>query len=477
LRDNYNQKLKVDEWQSGFDPVNYVTITDSFTDWSNYEEFMRQRLREEEERKRQEEMDRLRREQEAKRLEEQRKSVHSIRLPSLDPNAINVHPRLCSVNFWVIIAAMVRQAKERTPNGVNLDEYGFIKQFETPEIVVKEMRSPEVYNVARKIDIKYFGDFLRTVAQRHFFEMMNDMEKNLSPSSYQTVGNSLKEVGKRTFERFKHAHTILVKIINNNNNKMTLGGMSIYSEIEEDMRDKTKNLILAYKRRLLLVLQDSVADMAQVLKTKSVERFDDRSIEKLAANCTFFKTNISELFNGYNMALAQELSGAPRKIMVQELQFAKINAKDQGTTPSFSIQIPINELFDRYLYAKKRSNRGVKDRSRPGLVNPYKVVYIKENRVVFEAIRSGSVPAISISDRTTRKKIAYDNAVELLTAIAANHAKRFTREELQAFSHDAQPLMVPFTSLSLLTPFFVNDREDRQVMEHQEAIIAALEVC
>lgn len=95
--------------------------------------------------------ERLRREQEQKRRNEQRKTIQSIRLPLLDPNAINVHPRLCSVNFWVIIAAMVRQAKEKNPNGVSQDEYGFIKQYDTPEISVKEMKNPEVYNVARKV--------------------------------------------------------------------------------------------------------------------------------------------------------------------------------------------------------------------------------------------------------------------------------------------------------------------------------------
>jgi hypothetical protein len=472
LRTVYNQKLNIDQVQ---EPVNYVTITDSFTDWSNYEEWMRQRLREEEERRRQEEADRLRREQELKRLEEQRKSSQTIRLPLMDPNALNVIPRLCSVNFWMIIAAMMRQAKERNPQGVNLDEYGFIKQYETPEMTVKELRSSEVYNVARKLDVKLFGDFLLSVAQRHFFEMLKDLEKNINPMAYKVVDGDLKGCGKRTFERFKHAHTVLLKIINNNNNKLTLGGMNQYAEVDDEMLEKVKPLMLAYKRKLLVILQDAVADMFQVLKTRGgPDLSDNKKIEKMSTNCHFFKSNISELFHAYNTAYAEELSGLARKIMVQELQFAKINSKDNATTPSFSVQVPINELFDRYLYAKKRSNRGVRDRSKPGLVNPYKVAYIKENRVVWEAIRSGSLPAISISDRATRKKIAYDNAVELLTVIAANHSKRFTREELQLFSHDGEPLMVPFTSLSLLTPFFVNDREDRQVMEHQEALLEAL---
>ncbi|KAL0486246.1 hypothetical protein AKO1_001665 [Acrasis kona] len=470
LKNDYNTKLQIEEWYQISDPVNYVTMTDSFTDWSNYEEFMRRKKEEEEERKRREEQERRQREI----RDEQRKSA--ARLSLMNPNAFNANPRLCSVNFWMTIAAMMRQCKEKNPNGINLDEYGFIRQYDSSEMTVKEMRSPDIYNVARKVDIKSYGDFLLTSAQRHFFEMINEFEKNTVPSVYAVIKPFLMNVGKLTFDRFKHVHTVLLKIVNNHNNALTLGGTNILSEITTEMKDKVKPLIQGFKRALLSILLDAVNDLSHVVKARSPERIDDKQIEKMSsAKCTFFKLNLNELYIGYQTVMAQELSSISRKIMVQELQFAKINQKElQQTTPSYSVQVPINELFDRYLYAKKRSCRGVKDRNRSGLVNPYKVAYIKENRVVFEAIRSGSLPAISVQERATRKAIAFENAVELLTVLAANHAKRFTREELQTFLHNTEPLMVPFTSLSLLTPFFVNDREDRQVMEHQDALLDAI---
>ncbi|KAL0486253.1 hypothetical protein AKO1_001867, partial [Acrasis kona] len=52
--------------------------------------------------------------------------------------------------------------------------------------------------------------------------------------------------------------------------------------------------------------------------------------------------------------------------------------------------------------------------------------------------------------------------------MAANHCKRFTRSEIANMS---KPIDIPFTSLSLLTPFFLSGKEDLQTIEHHQALV------
>jgi hypothetical protein len=78
-----------------------------------------------------------------------------------------------------------------------------------------------------------------------------------------------------------------------------------------------------------------------------------------------------------------ELSSKERKILVSELIFTNQYNK---LSRSYDIHVPINILFDSYLF-KNKLNRSSRDRTREGLITPYKVAYIKFNHVLFECIR------------------------------------------------------------------------------------------
>lgn len=101
-----------------------------------------------------------------------------------------------------------------------------------------------------------------------------------------------------------------------------------------------------------------------------------------------------------------------------------------------------------------------------GLVNGYKISLVKNGAVLWESFRTGSVPAIGIKDLDDRREASIKNATELLEAVAANHCRKFSREELQTLQLQGEALNIPFTSVCLLTPFFLTDREDQQLLEH-----------
>ena len=160
------------------------------------------------------------------------------------------------------------------------------------------------------------------------------------------------------------------------------------------------------------------------------------------------------------------MSDQPRRILIQEVLLPERGSAGRPTV-SHCISIPLNALYDPILYKNnKRTCRCTKDRSRPGLVNAYKIALVKNGNVLWESFRTGSITAIGIKDPRMRKKASLENAIELLEAVAVNHCKRFSRDELATLEAKQEPLSVPFTTVCLLTPFFLTDREDLQLMEH-----------
>jgi hypothetical protein len=263
--------------------------------------------------------------------------------------------------------------------------------------------------------------------------------------------------------------------------------------LDADSIKKSKVAVQAYKRQLLTTVNRAHCELAQILMESYLpnkhelatmnnitERLEIRSrqLEAVGQRCSFFRYNsITDLNNiAFPIAAAHEISSQHRKVTIQELMFIQFGNVTHGTTTtlSYSVQIPLNSYFDPVVYPDRYTCRSTKDRSRQGLVNPYKASYIKNNRVIWETIRTGSLPAIQISDINQRKKVTYQNAAELLTVLAVNHIKRFTRAEIEQMTVNNQPIDIPFTSLSLLTPFFLSGNEDLQTIEHHESILQVI---
>ncbi|KAL0478526.1 hypothetical protein AKO1_008195, partial [Acrasis kona] len=275
--------------------------------------------------------------------------------------------------------------------------------------------------------------------------------------------------------------------------KYTIGHQRLNSTLGDEDVKKSKDIVGSFKRHLLTIVmrfQEHVAlrsaeayeplpeELRYIKEPKDCYDIRMRQLEKMCALCVFFKFNsLHDLHSsGFNLASAYELSCQNRKVTIQELMFvdynSSINSNLWQRSTSLSVQIPINSHFDKVLFGTNvYCCRSTKDRGRPGLVNPYKSSYIKNNKVVWESIRSGSIPMIKINDVYQRTNGNEANARELLTVLAVNHCKRFTRAELMSMSS----LNVPFTSLCLLTPFFLSGKEDLQTIEHHQAILAVIE--
>ncbi|KAL9643807.1 hypothetical protein ABK040_013221 [Willaertia magna] len=453
--------------------VNYVTITEDPQDWTQYELYLQQQLEEEEKRKQLLLEEEERKRKELERLEEERKKNVP---PPLNPNQFSVRPRRQALNFWVIVSKMMYDAVQTT-KPFQLDKTQKILGYETNELSFARFIEDDTYLLTQRYHIQSYGDLLLSVAQRCVLEMLSEIKACFPDTKYFVIEYDCNNIGKNSFTRLSQTHKIYSYFC-------TQLLPSPFDEVDNTTKKKAETLILAYKRHLLRLLQESNTEMTNLLKTKM--RMNDKDIDKIQSLATFFKINFNDIYNSFKISLGYILSSKPRKILVQELYFTKNREQPlfeqkgfdlsprQELSPSYSVQIPINKLFDSYSFTNEGS-RTSHDREREGLVNPYKVAYIKNGRVIFEAMRSGSFPAFKIQDKKERQLIAVENAKEMLKALAVNHAKRFTREELESLKKRGEPLKIPFTSISLLTPSFVQNREDRQVMEHQGAIYTVLQ--
>jgi hypothetical protein len=486
LKDNLNKNNVFPKKNT---PVDYVTISDDYMDWSKYDNMLKKEQdeanRREMELKIQEENERKRREdEERRRQEEYRKSLlrtqPPVVVPVTDPNQYTVKPRLCAINFWVVLSNLMTDAVSSQANMKNIEPSGLIKGFETQELRIRVMTRPDVYYTAKKKDVKLYGDLTLNIAQRYIFEMLEEFQQTLG-SSYHFLEPFINQECKKCFAEFERIHRVFGQLIESTDPHIAIGGEDMFSDVDKSMRKKAKNLIMGFKRVLLQAILMTNQKLSQEMKRRDPRGMDDDSVTSIVKRSLFFKTTLNDVFNGFLRATAYTMSSQPRKIMAQELSFLRpvdLSRNDINSpmvaTKSYAVQIPINSLFDSCLY-NTRSGRSTKDRFRQGLVNPYKVVYIKDNRVIAESIRSGSLTAIGIEDKQERQIVTRINAAELLRVLAANHAKRFTRKELELLNERNESLHIPFTSVSLLTPFFLNDREDRQLMEHQMALLAMLE--
>ncbi|KAG2377603.1 hypothetical protein C9374_009119 [Naegleria lovaniensis] len=454
--------------------VNYVTITEDPQDWTQYELFLQQQLEEEERKRRllQEEEERKRKELEM--LEEERKKNVP---PPLNPNQFSVRPRRMALNFWVIISKMLYDATQTT-KPFQLDKTQKILGYETNELSFTRYIAEEVYLTTQRYHVQTYGDLLLSVAQRYILELIQEVKITFPDLKYRIIETECNNIGKNAFSRFAQSHKIFTYFCSELS-------PSPFDEIDlTDSKKRIDHLVLSFKRQLLKLILESNLEMVNLLKNKM--RMSDKDVSNLQAMTTFFKSTLNDVFAAFRTSFGYTMSSKPRKIMVQELYYVKnravdiafdksdLSANKQEVSLSYSVQIPINKLFDSYSF----SNEGLatsRDRRRDGLINPYKTVYLKGGRVILEMMRSGSFPAYKLQDKKQRQAIAVENAKTMLKALAVNHVKRFTREELELLKKRGEPLKVPFTSVSLLTPSFVQNREDRQVMEHQGAIYYVLQ--
>jgi hypothetical protein len=421
----------------------------------------------------------------------------SIHIPqsSLD----SMGQRQSALNFVNEIMSKINELRTNCPPKI-VDENGFITEYESKQTIVRCIGDPNAYNVARKCDLLNYGDLLLKITQRLLLESMNELETH-EKSDYQNIlvkHKIVHNVGQKSLDEMRKIHVAFRKVVcYPYNTKITIGCTDVNHQmnmtLDAEAIKKGKFLVQAYRRQLLSIVNRVQCELAHILmesylptksELTSMNNITDRleirhkQLEAMASKCSFYKyPSLSDLNSvGFAVAAAHELSSQHRKVCIQELMFTQYGNVTHGTTTthSQSVQIPINSYFDPLIYTNRYTCRSTKDRSRPGLVNPYKSSYIKNGRVVWETIRTGSLPAIQITDMKERKKVTSVNAKEFITTLAINHLKRFTRTEIESMSRNGQPIDIPFTSLSLLTPFFLSGNEDIQTIEHHEAILAAV---
>lgn len=426
-------KLKFKSQDQG---IQFVTITDEKMDWSHYEE----------QKKKQDEKIKL------------SQSLLNLKLnqPTFNPNQKTCRPRRYGIDFWTMIRAMIVETKKKSP--YKLDDKGEIREYIDKDMVVKEITVPEALNVVRKRDIINYGKTLINSAQRFIFEVLHELE-TLIPE-IDGVKNDLYGIAKTAFAKLKGINDVFMK-------HMSLGEAP-HEEINQKMIDFSQELIKSMTRECLVIIKSINNDYQKILFFNL--KLTKEQCNDISLFSNFFKFDLQDLYKGWKTILSYELSSREKKILVNELIFYN---QYQKLSNSFEIQVPINEYFDSHLYKGKKNIKVSHDRSRNGISCPYKFAYIKFNHVLFEAIHTASLPGIDCQDSFSRQKICKENAQELLTILAANHAKRFSRTELLSLGNE--PLNVPITSVSLLTPFFFGVREDRQIFEQQKALIDLLE--
>eukprot|EP01080_Neovahlkampfia_damariscottae_P004075 gene4075-7364_t len=381
------------------------------------------------------------------------KDLGSFKFDFIDPNEPTVHPRRFQADFWTWIRSLIVESKKKP--AYKIDNDGQIRLYFDQHIVVKEYTDIDVLNVVRVRDLINFGKHQMSVAQRLIFEILRELEEL---PDFQLAKNTLFHSSKLIFAKMKRINDTFMNYSKKYGNPQ--------DEINEKIEENYHQLILALKREYLILIKNMNEGFQDILKNEL--KLSKEQILDISLFSSFYKFDLNELQKGWQLVNGYELSSKDRKIHVYEFLFENQYGK---LSNSYEILVPMNTYFDKSLYKNKLSLRTSSDRARPGLVCPFKIAYIKFNHVIFEAIRTGSLPGIDAEDSFLRKDIANDNAVELLTSLAANHAKRFSREELMSLK---VPLKVPLTSVCLLTPFFFGKREDRQTFEQQQAIIETI---
>lgn len=374
----------------------------------------------------------------------------------VNPNAKTLHPRRFQLNFWTWVRAIADEAKKKPPT--ISDDAGTILHYIDNDIIVKTYGDPDQLNFVRKRDITAFGKLQIQTAQRFIFEILHELEQQIP--DYNSIKNDVSAIGKDSFQKLKGINDIFMKHI------MKGEPQHADASMDTEVAKEAEPLLLSLKRELLYLVRLNNQNVEEMLEKRL--KLSKAQIADISLFSKFFKFDIAELNICWHDIMIYELSAKERKILLYELVFRNQYNK---LSNSYCVSVPISELFDPVIYKGKRAIHTSHDRGRPGLVAPYKLAYLKFNHVLFEGIRTGSLPGIKSDDTVERQKIAQENAVELLTVFAANHAKRFTREELKSLGKE--PLQVPITTCCLLTPFFFG-REDRQAFEQESAMLSSI---
>jgi rubrerythrin len=382
--------------------------------------------------------------------EKPKKDLGKFTFDFVDPNAITVRPRRYPADFWTWIRSLIVEAKQKP--GYKIDKDGNIRLYFDQHIVVREYVDKDSLNLVRVRDIVNYGKHQMSVAQRFIFEILQELNKL---PDYHLAKNTLHTSSKLIFAKMKKINDTFV------NYSKRYGEPQ--DEATEKMETDFHDVLLSLKREYLMLIKNMNEGFQDILKNEL--KLSKEQILDISLFSSFYKFDLNELQKGWLVINGYELSSKDRKIHVYEFLFENQFGK---LSNSYEILVPINQYFDSAIYKGKLSLKTSSDRARTGLICPFKMAYIKFNHVLFEAIRTGSLPGIDAEDSFTRRDIASDNAMELLTALAANHAKRFSREELKSLN---EPLRIPITSVCLLTPFFFGKREDRQTFEQQQSII------
>lgn len=380
-----------------------------------------------------------------------------------------LHPHMCSKSFWVWCSNKIHLAKEKGKLKYK-DIERKISLYDIKEMTLKEYFDDQTFDSPRKSDIKHFSDLELKVAQRFIFEVMNGMQELLLVKSFSQISYKLDQLAKEAFEDFKKINTIATTVITKTS---YLGNSDTTEEINSTIKSNAKTLITTIRNAYIHIMSNFCKNIRDKLLTEHYRISINSSNETILAS-RLVNMSASDLWSEWFEIFLREASILPRKIQVQHLQFPLPPNAFQKVkrTSAYSIQVPLNKYFDSTL--NDLSNIPSKGSNLTGLINPWKIAFLKDSNVVFEGIRSGSLSSNTNND-SRRQEIGRQNTKELLVFAAMNQAKRFSREELTDLKNRGCVLQIPFTSLSLMTPFFVPDREDRITLEHAQFLLERFE--